>query len=215
MTILSRIFPARQRDESTVKPWQLPQFDGRSGPLADGASVPGHATPDAANSPSIDGEVSEEHSRGYQDGLQLAEQQSAQHLEQLKSLIQGLENPAQALTETVATEIVELAIEISRQILKHEFELSPDNLNSLIETALQQMPDGSQETVISLNSSDAELFNKSLNASDAGNIQLKIDASLENGNFVLKRGRSVIQGGLDAMLQSVAARFESTSDAQV
>jgi len=214
VTILSRIVPAHRQQDSRVKPWQLPEFDGQSNshdlltafkPEQQDTS----AASVAANSPTIDAEKTVEQNKGYQEGLQLAEEQNQEHLQKLKLLVNSLEESIPRINEAVAAELIGLAIEISRQILKHELSLSPDNLVSLINEAIKQLPKGEQETFITLNPEDAGFVESVLPLSDESTIKLTTDSSLESGNFVLTRGHSIINSGIDSMLQSVASRLEA------
>lgn len=201
---LSRIVPARASAEADVQHWQLPQFGRDIDMTALTAKTASAGAPTAAVNQSQHDDSAEQ---GYNDGLQLAARQSEEKLQLLDAMIEGLGNPSLAVSEQVIDELLNLAQEIARQILQRELSVSPDELPKLLEAAIALLPKGSESTVISANTQTVERLQQALPTLNDSTLSLIVNDSLNDNSFTLKKGRSFMHGGLDAMLERVAGQF--------
>ncbi|OED37922.1 hypothetical protein AB833_21845 [Chromatiales bacterium (ex Bugula neritina AB1)] len=210
---LSRIVPAHDSSKADVQNWQLPQFK-RSvniSPLAGATTSVADLNGQTNSAPANSEHHDEEAQRGYNDGLQLAAKQSQEKIQQLDTLISALANPGLAMSGQVMEELLNLAKEIARQILLRELSISADDLPKMLQTALEQMPVGSETTIVMVNSSTADRLQQYLSEESASTLKLVINNSLNDNNITLKKGRSVLHGGLDGMLNSLTDQFEKST----
>lgn len=78
----------------------------------------------------------EGYTAGFAEGAELARQQA----ERLAGLADGLDQALKRLDQEVADEIVALAVEIARQMVRQTLADHPSAINDTVRTALQQLP---------------------------------------------------------------------------
>lgn len=78
----------------------------------------------------------EGYTAGFAEGAELARQQA----ERLAGLADGLDQALKRLDQEVAEEIVALAVEIARQMVRQTLADHPSAINDTVRTALQQLP---------------------------------------------------------------------------
>jgi flagellar assembly protein FliH len=145
----------------------------------------------------------EGHQSGYAAGLQAGREagQAAvgEEAARLREAAQSLEQSFAELDQQVADELLALAVEIARQVVRGELTARPSVILDVVQEALDQLPH--QHATISLHPSDAALVraHQGDNLGHAGH-RIREDNSLKPGDCLVEAGGSV----LDA---SVATRW--------
>lgn len=219
---LSRIIPARKSAVGVVEKWRMPEWSNQPDRVvslvADNKSAPADNNPRNTRGEDSNAGVQSEaepagFSDGYKQGMKSAELQMQQQLDQLSSMVNTLAAPVRCVSEEVAKEMLDLAIDIARSILKNELQLNPDLLVTFVKEAVERLPDSPERTQIAVNPQDLQLLNE-LNeqAETASNtnaalldIEWMEDAGLARGKFIVSSGTSRIHGGIDEMLTRVCA----------
>ena len=98
----------------------------------------------------------EGHAEGYQEGAQQARAEAAR----LAALASGLDEALMRLDEEVSEEVVGLAIEIARRMVRHTLAEQPSAVVDIVRAALAQLPQGHAR--VHLNPADAALVARHL-----------------------------------------------------
>lgn len=136
---------------------------------------------------------------GYQDGMQRGYEagQSAvrAEAERIRQAADELDQALKEFDQQVADELVALAIEIARQVVRHEVATRPETIVGVVSEALAQLPH--QHATIHLNPDDAALVRAGIGESlaHAGHRILE-EPRLKPGDCLLEAGGSQIDASL-------------------
>lgn len=92
---------------------------------------------------------------GYQEGKQNATIEMETILQHLHALMVKFEEELQHIDQTIAQELLELAIEFARKIVTQSLELKPELIIPVIQEAIQYLPSVTQPLHITLHPEDA------------------------------------------------------------
>jgi flagellar assembly protein FliH len=125
--------------------------------------------------------------KGYEDG-QVAAQTEAQRIGRAAD---NLDQALQEFDQQVADELLALAVEIARQVVRHEIAARPDTILGVVNEALSYLPH--QHAAIHLNPDDASLVRSYLGdaLAHAGHRILE-EPTLKPGDCLLESGGSQI-----------------------
>jgi flagellar assembly protein FliH len=143
---------------------------------------------------------------GYQDGVkngyEAGQAAVRAEAERLRQAADGLEQAFKEFDQQVADELIALAIEIARQVVRHEVTLKPEAIATVVSEALAQLPH--QHAVIRLNPDDAALVRASLGdaLAHAGH-RIVGEAHLKPGDCLLDAGGSHIDASLSVRWRRV------------
>jgi flagellar assembly protein FliH len=94
---------------------------------------------------------------GFAKGLAVNKNNVQQHDQQLAALSAGLGNAVAAIDEIVAKELLELALEIARQVVRTHIELRHDAIVPVIEEALNSVIAMAKHPCLVMHPTDAEI----------------------------------------------------------
>lgn len=166
--------------------WELASFDAESAPAAGGDQEAGAVAVDKAELERLREEARQQgRQAGYAEG-QAAARAEAQRLAKAAA---GLEQALAELDQQVADELLALATEIARQVVREEITARPDIIVKVVHEALAQMPH--QHATIFLNPEDASLLRSYVGdaLAHAGHRILE-DTRLSRGDCILESGSS-------------------------
>lgn len=197
--------PATEEGKLTAwERWELGSFDAPANkPPPQGsepAAAPAVRLPTAEEIERIHQQAQQE---GYQAGLQAGQQSGLQagyaegraqalaEAERIGNLAARLEEALSGLDAGVADELLALALEIARQVVRSELVAQPESLLNVVREALAQLPH--QHAAIYLNPEDASLVRSYLGdqLSHAGH-RIHEDPKLARGDCVIEAGGSQI-----------------------
>lgn len=136
---------------------------------------------------------------GYQDGMKRGHEagQSAvrAEAERIRQAAEALDQALKEFDQQVADELVALAIEIARQVVRHEVTMRPETIAGVVSEALAQLPH--QHAAIHLNPADAALVRASIGEvlTHAGH-RIFENPGLKPGACLLEAGGSQIDASL-------------------
>ena len=185
--------------------WELADFDGpgrKAGPKTakDAAADAGVALPTAEDVERIFQQArTSGHETGYKEGYKEGQARAKDESGRIGRAATKLDGALSALESGVADELLKLAIELARQVVRREIAARPEMLLDVVREALAQLPH--QHAAIYLNPDDASLVRSYLGdqLAHAGH-RVHEDIKLARGDCVLEAGGS----HLDA---SVATRW--------
>jgi len=189
--------------------WELASFETASPLAANGAALPADhpAHAESANVPLDRAEIEricaeareDGYQAGYNSGYQIgkrsgyAEGQVAARAEadRIGKAANELEQALQEFDQQVADELLALAVEIARQVVRHEIAARPDAIIGVVNEALAYLPH--QHAAIHLNPEDASLVRSYLGdaLTHAGHRILE-EPTLQPGDCLLEAGGSQI-----------------------
>lgn len=145
---------------------------------------------------------------GYKNGIAQAQGE----IEQLKSSIEEFLGLRDEMYKDFYPHIMEIAMEISKNIIKKEVELSNDVLKNIAMSVMDEISSDVQKVTIKVNSSDMEFSQASLPELIAGkNVQAKIsfaaDDTIEKGSCMIIANNGVIDANFKTQLAVLQSAF--------
>ncbi|MDO8959920.1 MAG: flagellar assembly protein FliH [Rhodocyclaceae bacterium] len=188
--------------------WELASFDegrGAASPEAAGGDALQTQLPTAAEIAQIQEQARAEgfkkgESEGYQAGLRRGHDETRGEAERLARAAAKLESGLDALDAEVAEELLALAIELAREVVRQEIAARPDTLLAVVREALTQLPH--QHAAIYLHPEDASLLRSYMGD------QLAHAGHRIHEDFKLARGDCLLESGGTQVDATVAMRWQ-------
>ena len=125
----------------------------------------------------------EGHAAGYEDGLAIGRAEAAQELEHLKSIALTFSGALSEADETIAGDMLELALQLARGMLRTALEVKPELIIPLVREAIGYLPVLQQPAILQLNSLDAAI------------IRAAMGEELEKGGWRVAEDDTIARGG--------------------
>ncbi len=94
---------------------------------------------------------------GFEQGFASGAQAANQEAERFTALALGLQKSVASLEATIATSLLDLAVDIARQVVRTELLLHRDSVLGVVHEAIRSVPEGTLNGEVLLNPEDAEL----------------------------------------------------------
>ncbi|MDO9601261.1 MAG: flagellar assembly protein FliH [Rhodocyclaceae bacterium] len=187
--------------------WELASFDeerGAASPVSAGGDVHPAQLPAVDETAQILEQARAEGFRkgeaeGYQAGLRQGRDETRGGAERLARAAAKLEKGLGELDAQVAEELLALAIELAREVVRQEISARPDTLLAVVREALAQLPH--QHAAIYLHPEDASLLRSYLGD------QLAHAGHRIHEDFKLTRGDCLLESGGTQVDATVAMRW--------
>jgi len=154
---------------------------------------------------------------------QQLQQQQEQHQQQMEAeqaviaeqsayltqLLESLTHPLQELDEVVEEQLLQLTINIARQLVRRELKTDPGEIIAIIREAMAILPVGKREIQIFLNAEDIQLVKSSfaLAEDDQRSWHLVEDPLISRGGCRLVSNDSQIDASVEKRLTAVATKL--------
>lgn len=127
--------------------------------------------------------------------------------QRLQALVEKCEDSLQALEQNMASEVLQLACDIARQVVRQELACKPEALLPVVREALDMLVTEGRAVTVRLNPVDWEVLDAPLRAEHgaAGKVQWLADASVHAGDVRVDSGGAVIEAGLDSRWRRAVA----------
>ena len=102
------------------------------------------------------------HAEGYADGARQGKQQAEQELEHLRAIAATFSDAVNAADETIAGDVLELALRLARGMVRTAFDVRPELILEVVRDAIDRLPVLQQPAVMSLNPEDAVLVREGM-----------------------------------------------------
>ncbi len=191
--------------------WELASFEDGPEAAQAGASAAAAGEPNGAPKPSAAEEIERlrqqaraegyqaGHAEGYRAGQQAGQAAGLKEAQQLAGIAARLESGLNELDQQVADELLALAVELARAVVREEIGARPETLLKVVREALAQLPH--QHAAIYLHPEDASLLRSYL-GDQLGHAGHRI-----HEDFKLARGDCVVETGGSQVDASVAMRW--------
>jgi flagellar assembly protein FliH len=124
----------------------------------------------------------EGHAAGYEDGLAIGRAEAAQELEHLKSIALTFSSALTEADETIAGDMLELALQLARGMLRTALEVKPELIIPLVREAIGYLPVLQQPAILQLNPADAVIVRGAMGEElDKGGWRVAEDDTIARG----------------------------------
>ena len=209
-----------------------PQFNGFSPSITHQPQPQAQPEAEVVEQPSAEPAIDEEqlqqlleqareegHAQGLAEGRAQAQQQWQQRMDdhisgegresvrRVNSVLQGLEDNFKQMQSATAQELLNLACDIARQVVRQELACKPEALLPVVREALDMLVTEGRAVTVRLNPVDWEVLDAPLRAEHgaAGKVQWLADASVHAGDVRVDSGGAVIEAGLDSRWRRAVA----------
>ncbi len=144
--------------------------------------------------------------KGYEEGLKKAQQEFSEYKSNFESVIKSIEGSVNIFDDEVIEAINQLAVSISKQIIRRELQTNSEQVVSVVKEAIKLLPLDNNRLVIHLNPSDISSMQKVFNQDDmATSYSLVEDPSVQRGGCKLATDDSIIDATIDSQIAQIAA----------
>ncbi len=161
----------------------------------------------------------EGHAEGYATGFEagrlagLAQgrEDAAAEREQLSHLLLGLSSALAHADHDVSTELMALALDIAKAMLKTALPVKPELVMPVIEDAIAHLPSVQQPAVLLLHPDDFTLVHEQIGAGlVAGGWRLQPDPAIERGGCRIETGSNQIDADTTTRWKRIAAALQQS-----
>ena len=146
----------------------------------------------------------EGHAAGYADGLAIGRAEAATELEHLQAIALTFSTALSEADETIANEMLELALQLARGMLRCALEVKPELIIPVVREAIGYLPVLQQPALLQLHPQDAELVRNAMGEElDKGGWRLVEDGQIARGGCKIDTASNQI----DATAQSRWSRL--------
>ncbi|MGH1538265.1 MAG: FliH/SctL family protein [Gammaproteobacteria bacterium] len=145
---------------------------------------------------------------GYEDGLKQAQQVLGEYKQSFESIFSSFDNALKDIDQDVLQAISQLAISISKQIIRRELEINSEQIVSIVKEAIKLLPLDESRLTIHLNPSDIGTVKNLFNQDDiVNNYAIVEDLSIQRGGCKLATDDSAIDASIDSQIAQIAANI--------
>ena len=179
--------------------WELPAFDM----VEKEGTAPTIGLPTAAQLEHIHIQAHEE---GYQAGYAEGMKQAGTEAQRMEKMLESLNKELQQVDQQIAQDLLNLALEISKQMLQQALKIKPELLLNVVRAAINELPYFNQNAHLVLHSDDAALLRTSM-GEQLLHTGWKIfeDNQIERGGCRVETAHSQIDATLPKRWQRVVA----------
>jgi flagellar assembly protein FliH len=122
------------------------------------------------------------HSAGYADGLAIGRAEAAKELEHLQSIALEFGHALSAADETIAADVLDLALHLAKNMLRSALEIKPELVIPVVREAIEYLPVLQQPAVLMLNPADMPIVREAIGEElDKGGWRVVQDAAIARG----------------------------------
>lgn len=153
--------------------------------------------------------VREGFQQGFEQGSQALEafemQKTAEIARRMQPLADGFRAGLAALESDVAADLVTLAVDIARQVLRREVQADPQALLPAAREALRSVAEGASQLKMHVHPDDAAMLAEHLDLVRSGRCELRPDAALAPGSCRVEADTGIAEAGFAERWQAVMA----------
>ncbi len=143
--------------------------------------------------------------QGYAEGERIGKEMGEKMIETIvkryDNAISRLAETHKALAESMEEEIVRLAVGISRKIVQRELAMDPDIVSAVAAVALKRVSNH-QSITLRVSRQDFGRIRTAIATTNPA-VQVKEDASLERGDFVIDTGQTHLDGRIASQIEAI------------
>ncbi len=141
---------------------------------------------------------------GYEAGLQAGRAEVAEEGLRMKALADSYMNALDTLDFRLADMVLDLALDVARQVIAGELAVHPERILPIVKLALNQMAETTREARLLLNPEDAALIRQHLDQIvDKNRLRIVEDARITRGGCLIETTHGDLDGTLQARWRQV------------
>src|SRR5437867_13432953 len=144
--------------------------------------------------------------QGYAEGERIGKEMGEKMVEtavkRYENAVSQLAETHKALAESMEEEVVRLALEISRKIVQRELTMDPDIVAALAAVALKRVSNH-QSITLRVSRQDFARIRAAVATTNPA-VNVKEDASLERGDFVVDTGQTHLDGRIASQIDAIS-----------
>lgn len=145
---------------------------------------------------------------GYEDGLKQGQQTLNEYKQTFESVFSSLDNALKEIDQDVIQAITQLAVSISKQIIRRELQINSEQVVSVVKESIKLLPLEKSRLIIHLNPSDISVVQKVFNQDDiVHSYSLVEDPTVQRGGCKLATDESIIDATIDSQVAQIAAKL--------
>lgn len=150
----------------------------------------------------------EGHKAGFEAGQQAGKKDIRQQLAYLQQILTNLEQPLAELDQQIEEDLVNLAITMTRQLLRRELKQQPEHVIGAMRAALQALPVSDRKLKIYVNPDDLSIIQKGLSLDGDDNSRQWIeDPLMTRGGVRLETADTMVDATVEARLNSIISKL--------
>jgi len=102
------------------------------------------------------------HAEGYEAGARAGQQEAEAELEHLRSIAATFSDAVMQADETIAHDVLELALRLARGMVRTAFDVRPELILPVVQEAIGYLPVLAQPATLTLNPEDAEIVRQAM-----------------------------------------------------
>jgi flagellar assembly protein FliH len=192
---------------SAYQRWELHAFEAPTG------AKPAAAVKAAADAEKVRHIHQQAYDAGRADGLREGAQKAAGDAQHLKTLFASVNLQSHEVNQRVAHDVLELALELARQMVRQALAVRPELIVTLIHDALTRTLQPLAAATIALNPADAVLVREHLGTELAtAGWRIVEDAGVARGGALLQTAATQIDATVGTRWQRLAAALGQSSE---
>lgn len=150
----------------------------------------------------------EGHKAGFEAGQQAGQKDIQQQITYLQQILGSLEQPLTDLDQQIEQDLVNLAITMTRQLLRRELKQEPEHVIGAMRAALQALPISDRKLRIYVHPDDLTIIQKGLSMDGEDNSRQWIeDPLMTRGGVRLETADTTVDATIEARLNSVISKL--------
>jgi flagellar assembly protein FliH len=204
---------------SAYERWEMASFgDDRPSAQHQSRSQAERAQQQAANLARLSEEARQQgHAEGFEQGrkagLEAGRADAAHEIARLRAMSQNFVTEIARVDETVADEMLTLALDLSKAMLKTALKVRPELVLPVVSEAIRYLPSVQQPALLVLNPQDAEIVRAHM-ADELNKAGWRVteDVRMEPGGCRVETASNQIDANIDARWQRIAEALGRQSD---
>lgn len=150
----------------------------------------------------------EGHKAGFEAGQQAGQKDIQQQITYLQQILGSLEQPLTDLDQQIEQDLVNLAITMTRQLLRRELKQEPEHVIGAMRAALQALPISDRKLRIYVHPDDLTIIQKGLSVDGEDSSRQWIeDPLMTRGGVRLETADTTVDATVEARLNSVISKL--------
>ena len=147
------------------------------------------------------------HKAGFDAGQQAAQKDIQQKCQQLQQIITALSQPLADIDEQIEQDLVNLAITMTRQLVRRELKQQPEHVIGAMREALRALPANDRKLKIHVHPDDLAIIQKGLSLDGDDNTRQWIeDPLMTRGGVKLETADTTVDATIESRLNSVISK---------
>ncbi len=194
--------PTQKEKLTAYQRWELNDFD-QSGQVA-GAEV---KLPTADQIQRIQQQAYQE---GFAAGMKDGQAESHAVAQRMHAMMLDLHRAMSQFEQSMAQEIMDLALDIARQMVRSSLEADPVIVLAVVREAIESLPQTYQHPSLTLNPEDAHMVREMLAHDYPGDVwRIVEDAQIERGGCRVETGSTEIDAKMESRWQRIVSALGS------